>query len=280
MHDTFLRQFEAENGDSAAGHATDFGGNTARIPADLEGGLSGVAPAGAAWSTVLDMAQYVMLELGKGRMPAGRRVIAEEVLLQRRKKGVKIDENNSYGLGLFVTEESGISVIHHGGNTFGFTADMFFLPDKDLGMVVLTNLYAANRFTASVRQKVFELMFGAEPKAEKTIAAAVKLRQEGVALLQKRVTNAAEWADEVLGRYECPELGSAEITRRDAGLWMQFDEWGSGLGFEVEPGGDRLLRLLDPPWRGALKLLVEGDKLSLDGGQRKYVFERATASGD
>jgi hypothetical protein len=207
-------------------------------------------------------------------MPDGRRVIAEDVLLERRKKGIKIDETSSYGLGLFVTEESGITVIHHGGNTFGFTADMFFLPEKDLGVAVLTNLYAANSFTASLRDKVFELMFGAEPKAEKTVAAAVRLRQESVAILQKKTTHNAAWAQELMGQYECPELGSAEITLRDKGLWMQFDEWGSWIGFEVEESGDRLVRLLNPPWRGALKLLVEGDKLSLDGGQRKYLFEK------
>jgi len=274
MHDTFMKRAEAEKGEAAAGHATDFDGNTARIPSDLESGLSGVAPAGAAWSTVLDMAQYVMLELGKGRMPDGRRVIAEDALLERRKKGIKIDDTSSYGLGLFIGQESGIEVIHHGGNTFGFTADMFFLPEKDLGVVVLTNLYAANSFTAGVRDKVFELMFGAEPKAEKTIAAAVKLRQESVAILQKKSKPDAAWVQDVLGQYECAELGSAEITRRDNGFWVQFDEWGSWIGFEAEEAGDRVVRLLNPPWRGALKLLVEGDNLSLDGGQRKYLFQK------
>ena len=39
------------------------------IPAGwVEKFVSAVAPAGAVWSTVLDMAKYLMLELGKGRM--------------------------------------------------------------------------------------------------------------------------------------------------------------------------------------------------------------------
>jgi CubicO group peptidase (beta-lactamase class C family) len=276
MNDSFLRQEDALRGEAALPHATNFQGNTAGIPLELEKGVASVAPAGGAWSTVLDMARYLMLELGKGQMPDGTRIISEDALLERRKKGVKIDANSSYGLGLFVSEDSGLDVIHHGGNTFGFSADMFFLPEKDLGVVVLTNLYAANGFLAAVRQRIFELMFGAELKAEKTVAASVKIRKDGIELLQKKVTTSAEWGSDLVGRYECSELGSGQITPRNEGFWMQFDEWGSSLGFEAEPGGDRLIRLLNPPWRGALKLLIdpENKNLSLDGGQSKYVFQK------
>ena len=176
---------------------------------------------------------------------------------------------------MIVSDDAGLRVIHHGGNTFGFSSDMYFLPEKDLGVVVLTNVYVANTFLAALRSRVFELMFGAEPKSEKTIAAGVKMRQDGVELMRKKVTANPDWSD-LVGSYRCEELGSAEISKRDQGgfSWMQFEEWGGPVGGEVEPGGDRLLRLLSPPWRGTLKLLVDGDKLTLDGGQRKYVFQK------
>lgn len=170
-------------------------------------------------------------------------------------------------------------MVHHGGNTLGFTADLFFLPDHGLGAVVLTNRYAANLFTLAVQQKIFELALGAEAKAEKTVAAGVKVRRDETALLhEKIVTDPASmtWVEALLGRYECPELGSATLSRRDDGsYWMQFDEWGGTVGGQIQPAGDRLLRLLSPPWRGALKFLVEaeGRRLLLDQGQQKYVFE-------
>ena len=279
MNDTCLRPEEALKGEVALPHATNFEGGTSRIPLEMERAVYSVAPAGGAWSTALDLAKYLLLELGKGRMPDGEQVISEDVLLERRKKGIKIDGDSSYGLGLIVSEEAGLSVIHHGGNTLGFSSDVYFLPEKDLGVAVLTNVYVANGFLGALRQRVFELAFGAEPKAEKTVAAAIKARQEGVALLQKKVTTdpaEMKWVDELVGRYRCGELGLGEITRRAAGFWMQFEEWGGELGCEIEPGGDRLLRLLSPPWRGGLKLLVdaEGGNLTLDGGQSKYVFQR------
>ena len=280
MADTVLRQEEAVRGEAAMPHAMDFDGRANQIPMRLEGSVESVAPAGGAWSTVLDLARYVMLELGNGRMPDGERVIGEETLLERRKKGIKIDAKSSYGLGLFVSEEAGLQVIHHGGNTLGFSADLFFVPERELGVVVLTNASAAVGFLRAVRQKVFELVFGAEAKAEKTVEMAAKTNAETTALLHRQVTTdpaAMEWVSELAGRYTCPELGNALLERRDDGYWMEFDEWSSTVGAEVREGGDRLLRLVSPPWRGGLSLLVDGggQKLLLDGAQKKYVFERA-----
>lgn len=279
MTDTYLRQEEALEGDAALPHALNFEGSASPLPPEMERFADSVAPAGALWSTAPDLARYVLLELGKGRMPEGERVVSEDVLLERRKKGVKIDQDNFYGLGLFVSETLGLRLIHHGGNTLGFSADLFFFPDKDLGFVVLTNLYAAVGFVTAFRQKVLELAFGAEAKAEATVAAMAKMTADGVALLRQKVATGAaamEWVGELAGRYECAELGSALIEKCGDGFWVQFDEWGSALGAEVQPGGDRLLRLLDPPWRGSLRLLVDagGETLRLDGGQAKYVFHR------
>jgi CubicO group peptidase (beta-lactamase class C family) len=279
MHDSCLRQEDDGKGEMAMPHATNFEGGTSRIPLKVEGAVYSVAPAGAVWSTASDMARYLMLELGKGRMPDGEQIIAEEFLLERRNKGVKIDQNSSYGLGLIVSDDAGLLVIHHGGNTLGFSSDLYFLPERDLGVVVLTNLYAANSFLAAVRQRVFELAFGAEAKSEKTIAAGEKMRQDGVAILRTKVaTDAASmgWVEELAGKYQCAELGSGEIARRGEGFWMQFEEWGGELGAEIQPSGDRLLRILSPPWRGGLRLLVDAEKgtLTLDGGQNKYIFQK------
>jgi len=279
MKDSFVRQEDALQGEAASPHAMNFDGGISRIPLSMEMSVYSVAPAGAAWSTGPDLCRYLLLELGNGRMPEGERVIDEAILLERRRRGVKIDEHSSYGLGLIVTDESGLQVVHHGGNTLGFSTDLFLVPEKDLGVVVLTNVYQVNVFLAAVRQNIFELAFGAEPKAEKTIAAAARMNQDGVALLRQKVTidpAALDWVNELVGRYNCAELGAAVLTRREDGFWMQFDEWGSAVGGEIQSGGDRLLRLVSPPWRGGLKLLVDpgGGRLSLDAGQSKYVFSK------
>src|SRR6185369_4198627 len=95
-------------------------------------------------------------------------------------------------------------------------------------------------------------------------------------LCQRTATDAASmaWVDELVGRYECAELGPGEITKRDGSYWIQFQEWGSSLGCQIQDGGDRLIRLLSPPWRGAFQMLVTGRDLRLDAAQNQYTFQR------
>jgi CubicO group peptidase (beta-lactamase class C family) len=277
MNDTFLRQEDALRGDAAAPHATGFDGRAHNIPISMEMSVPSVAPAGGVWSTASDLARYVLMELANGRLPGGEPLISEEVLLERRRPGVKIDDKNSYGLGLIISNESGLRVIHHGGNTLGFSADMYFLPDSGFGAVVLTNAYAAIEFLAGMRQKIRELVFGAEPRAEKIVETAKMAKADFLTRLQTRVKADAEstaWIAEILGTYRSAELGGARVSRNDQGYRINFDEWSSNLAAEIQPGGDRLLRLTNPPWAGALKMLVRDGELVLDAAQMKYVFRK------
>jgi len=277
MNDTFLRQEDALRGEAAAPHAMGFDGRAHNIPISMEMSVYSVAPAGAVWSTAPDLARYVLMELANGRLPGGEQLISEEVLLERRRPGVKIDDKNSYGLGLIISNESGLRVIHHGGNTLGFSADMYFLPDSRFGAVVLTNAYAAIEFVAGIRQKIRELVFGAEPCSEKIVETAKTAKADFLTRLQTRVkadAGSTAWIQEVLGTYRSAELGGARISRGDHGYRVDFDEWSSNLAAEIQPGGDRLLRLISPPWAGAMKMLVRDGELVLDAAQMKYVFKK------
>ncbi len=278
MNDTFLRQEDALHGDAAMPHAMGFDGQAHNIPLSMEMSVYSVAPAGGIWSTATDLARYVLMELSSGRLPGGEPLISEAALLERRRPGIRIDDKNSYGLGLIISEESGLRVIHHGGNTLGFSADMYFLPESNFGAVVLTNAYAAVEFITAMRQKVRELVFGAEPRAENIVETGKTAKADFLARLQSRVKTDAEstaWIAEITGDYRCPELGGARIVKNDHGYRVNFDEWSSDLGAEIQPGGDRLLRQLSPPWSGGLKMLVRDGQLVLDAAQMKYIFKRA-----
>lgn len=277
MNDTFLRQEDALRGEPAAPHAMGFDGQVHNIPISMELSVYSVAPAGGIWSTAPDLARYVLLELANGRLPDGELLISEEALLERRRPGVKIDDKNSYGLGLIISNESGLRVIHHGGNTLGFSADMYFLPDSGFGVVVLTNAYAAIEFLAGIRQKIRELVFGAGPRAEKIVETAKMAKGDFLTRLQTRVKADVEstaWIGEILGTYRSTELGGARISTTDHGYRIDFDEWSSNLAAEIQMGGDRLLRLISPPWAGAMKMLVRDGELVLDAAQMKYVFKK------
>jgi CubicO group peptidase (beta-lactamase class C family) len=277
MNDTFLRQEDALRGEAAAPHAMGFDGRVHNIPISMELSVYSVAPAGGIWCTAPDLARYVLLELANGRLSGGELLISEEALLERRRPGIKIDDKNFYGLGLIISNESGLRVIHHGGNTLGFSADMYFLPDSGFGAVVLTNAYAAIEFLAGIRQKIRELVFGAEPRAEKIVETAKMAKGDFLTRLQTRVKADAEstgWIGEILGTYRSAELGGARISTTDHGYRIDFGEWSSNLAAEIQMGGDRLLRLISPPWAGAMKMLVRDGELVLDAAQMKYVFKK------
>jgi CubicO group peptidase (beta-lactamase class C family) len=59
---------------------------------------------------------------------------------------VPVSATISYGLGWFVEDWKGQRLIHHGGNTFGFTSELAFLPEVGSGIVILTNAGRANDF--------------------------------------------------------------------------------------------------------------------------------------
>ena len=101
--------------------------------------VDNIGPAGAINSNVLDMAQWVRLQLGLGEYE-GRRLISEEQLSETWTSQIEIAEGISYGLGWMLREWEGQPVIEHGGNTQGFGAQVALLPESNIGFVLLTNV--------------------------------------------------------------------------------------------------------------------------------------------
>jgi CubicO group peptidase (beta-lactamase class C family) len=223
----------------ASPHAIGFDGSCELLDPTMERLVGAIAPAGGAWSSARDMATYLLLELNRGRLPSGEQLLPEDVLVERWKRTTKITDKMSYGLGLIHSEEDGLDVISHGGMTLGFTSDMYFLPQNDVGVVLLTNLYAAN-LLAAARRKVFELLFGAPAQARQMIEAASLAEKQAIAGRRARVKLGAEavgWLEGIAGEYRNRELGPLVVRRKEGGYWGEFESWASPLGIEEQPGG-------------------------------------------
>lgn len=265
--------------EDASPHSLSLDGSPVPIDLVTEHFADAVAPAGSIWSTVLDMASYLRFELRNGLNDAGERVVSQENLMARRKPAVKIDEKSSYALGLFLSEQQGIEEISHGGNTLGFTSDMLFLPKHGIGIAALINLRAANTFSLALHQRLLELLFGADSKADAMIAATATSLVKSLERTRQRVkTDLSEmaWIDNFVGNYECQELGPARISKAEGGYRIDFESWSSDLGAEEQSSDSRQIVLISPPWKGDFRLQVSGDSddLTLDGGQTKYNFVR------
>jgi len=114
-----------------------------------------IAPAGAVNSNVMDMAQWIRLQLGRGEI-GGRRLVSAERILDTWEPQIEMAPGRSYGLGWMLREHGGRKVVEHGGATFGFSAQVGLMPEENLGFVLLMNLN-----NSPLREPSLELVFDA-----------------------------------------------------------------------------------------------------------------------
>lgn len=103
--------------------------------------LSGIAPAGAINSNVIDMAKWVRFQLAEGEFE-GEQLISKRTLVDTWTPNIEMGENVGYGLGWMIHSEKGERIIEHGGNIDGFGAQVAFMPTVGVGYVLLTNVSA------------------------------------------------------------------------------------------------------------------------------------------
>jgi CubicO group peptidase (beta-lactamase class C family) len=123
--------------------------------------VDNIGPSGAINSNVIDMAQWLRLQLNGGEYE-GRRLISEENLRETWTTQIDITENVGYGMGWMIREWEGQPVIEHGGNVDGFSAQVAMLPESDLGFVLLTNA-SVSPLPPQAINMVWDTLLGEEP---------------------------------------------------------------------------------------------------------------------
>jgi len=247
----------------------------------VEALLLPIAPAGAHWSTLEDMARYMITQLQEGVAPNGARVVSAENLKETWKPQIAISNHVSYGLGWMTSSYKGQPVISHAGNTFGFTSGFTFLPGRDLGVIVLTNGRATNLFNEGVAGRLLELLY--EQPAETQRNLDFYLEQ-----LDKQVQElAAQISDELdenaiephLGRFTNAALGVIVLTLDEGKLLLDAGEFVTELRPKFNSKGELQGYIqLDPPLQGLVYKFNEADDnapiIVLGEGAIEYVFVR------
>jgi CubicO group peptidase (beta-lactamase class C family) len=172
MRDTTFDFKVGENGNWARPHGYDVDGRIVEISNGFNHLIVPHRPAGGAWSSTHDLAQYALLELGKGVAPDGKRLVSEANILERREHVVPIGEDGWYGMGLMERTESGVSVVTHGGTLQGFHSTFFVLPDSGIGAVILTNSDSGPAMFQPFLRRLLEVAYDGKAEAAASIAAA------------------------------------------------------------------------------------------------------------
>jgi CubicO group peptidase (beta-lactamase class C family) len=167
--------------DYATGHAPDF---VEGIAAEPWVPIGSFAPAGAALASLTDMAAYVRLQLRGGESVTGTRVVSSRNLAEAWRPHIALAPtptdgpdvvSEGYGMGWFeYTYTNEVRLIWHTGFWDGFGAFIGFLPEADLGLVVLMNTSAAsgNYFYKYVLNLLLERQFGLNQGVKEAVVAA------------------------------------------------------------------------------------------------------------
>lgn len=257
---TFSMAEAAANPNHASSHARTADGVVAAQPLAVEALLEPVAPSGLAWSNVDDMASYLLTELAEGVAPDGERVVSAANLGETWLPRVPVSSEVSYGLGWFVDSYKRQPMIQHSGNTIGFTADLAFLPEADLGIVVLSNTSLSNLFNESIRYRAFELAFDLPLEGEDYIDFALEQQQEAIAQYASTIGDAptAAAATPFLGSYTSPRFGQVRLTHDDGRLLLDAGEFqGEVRPLRGEAASVASHALIDGPVIGLLLNLRE-----------------------
>jgi CubicO group peptidase (beta-lactamase class C family) len=268
---------EVERGNHASPHANDYDGKPALEKMDLNYSVIPVRPAGGAWMSVKDLARYAELELNKGVLPGGKRLVSESALLARRAPQVPLGKDATYGMGLEVDTTWGVPVVHHGGSLFGYKSDWMILPESGVGAVLLTNSDRGGIMLRPLMRRLLEVVFDGKPEAEADVVARARVADQSRAAERARVTIPPDptAVSRLADHYHAPGLGDLTVRKDKDSLDFDFGETRMRMATRKNEDGSLSFVTIEVGFFG--EDFTVGEKagkrtLTVRDGQHEYVF--------
>ncbi len=272
----------ALKGDVAQPHGEDVDGKVTRARMDLNYSVVPVRPAGGVWTTSWDLARYVEMELAKGMLPSGKRLVSAENLLERYRPNVIVGADITYGMALMVDKRWDIPVVHHGGDLAGYHSDMIWLPEHGVGAVILTNADSGVYLRGPLLRRLLEVLFDGKPEAEGTLKVAAAQRKAAIAKERERLVVPADSAvaAKLAPRYANKALGDVKILHEGSATVFDVGEWKSAVASRKNDDGTISFLTIDPTVAGFEFVVADKDgkrRLITRDAQHEYVFDEAAA---
>ena len=268
----------ALKGDVAQPHGDDVDGKVTRARMDLNYSVVPVRPAGGVWTSPRELARYVEMELAKGMLPDGRRLVSAENLLARYEPHLIVGEDVTYGMALMVDTRYGIPVVHHGGDLAGYHSDMIWLPEHGVGAVILTNGDSGVIIRGPLLRRLLEVLFDGKPEAEEMLKVAAAQRKAAVAKERERLVVPADPAAvaRLAPRYANQALGEVKVLKDGEATVFDVGEWKSAVASRKNDDGTISFITIDPTLAGFEFVVADKDgtrRLITRDAQHEYVFE-------
>jgi hypothetical protein len=184
-------------------------------------------------------------------------------------------------MGLSVSTKYGTPVVHHGGDMIGFHSDMIWLPEHNVGAVVLTNGNPGWLIRDVFQRKLLEVLFDGKAEADADIASQAKsffaeLASERMLL---NVPADPKESAKLAAHYGNSALGDVDVTQVSGKTFFDFGEWKSEVATRGNPDGTVSFVTIAPGVEGFEFVVGGADKrtLTIRDGQHEYVFKEADA---
>lgn len=129
------------------------------------------APVGGVISTVKDLLTYARFHMGDGQSASGEKILSTKSLEQMRTPLHPATGFDQIGLTWFIRNAEGLNIISHGGATNGQIAGLYFIPEKQFALAILTNGEDGRMITKTALKQALKVYFGIDmliPKPMKT----------------------------------------------------------------------------------------------------------------
>ena len=117
------------------------------------------APVGGVISTVVDLLTYARFHMGDGKTAGGEKILLVKNLREMRKPLYPATGFDQIGLTWFIRKADDLEVITHSGATNGQIAGLYFIPEKDFALAILTNEEDGRLVTKTAFKRALQIHF-------------------------------------------------------------------------------------------------------------------------
>ncbi|HEY5902145.1 MAG TPA: serine hydrolase, partial [Anaerolineales bacterium] len=201
---------------------------------------AGVGSAGSICASAAEMARWLRMQLRGGRLD-GRQIVDGSIIEETHKPHTLIPIRPlvhrlfptrhfyAYGLGWFMNDHNGRLVIHHTGGVNGMLSCTMFLPEEDLGVVVLTNKLPNRAYIAlpyfivdTLTGQAGRDWFQAYEEFERADRLPWEQARQQMLASRAQGTHTSLPLEAFAGQYDSPIAGGAQVEERDGGLHLQL----------------------------------------------------------
>lgn len=120
---------------------------------------------GGVVSTVTDLLKWARFHMSGGK----KNVLSRKSLQAMRVQQADAGPRGGMGITWFIRKVGEVTLYGHGGATNGQQAYLFFIPDEDFALAILTNSDDGGILTAGITNLALDLYFGARPTLPRPI---------------------------------------------------------------------------------------------------------------